>query len=363
MIVSTGHSGSQAAAVAPATDRRRLVLLIASPLEASEVERIAAFAPERVKVIFEPKLLPEPRYVADHDGCPRALTPAERARWLALLKEADILFDFDWLAPAELPERAPRLRWVQGTSAGIGELLRRTGLIDADILFTTAAGVHGSALAEFVILGLLYFSRDVPRLQRMQAARQWQRYTNRELAGQRVLVIGLGEVGQAIARRLSALDLEVWGIRRSAARPPPEGVQRVLPLAGLERALGEVDALVLACPLTEQTHHLIGRGELAALRPGAILINVARGRVIDEPALIEALRSERLAGAALDVFAEEPLPRDSPLWGLPNVLVSPHSASTVMAENRRIVDLFLANLERYLEGRPLLNRFEPSRGY
>ena len=141
------------------------------------------------------------------------------------------------------------------------------------------------------------------------------------------------------------------------------GLFGVLLLLGVPAESAVLIAMVLACPLTERTHHLIGRGELAALRPGAILINVARGRVIDEPALIEALRSERLAGAALDVFAEDPLPGDSPLWNLPNVLVSPHSASTVMAENRRIVDLFLANLERYLEGRPLLNRFEPSRGY
>ena len=304
-----------------------------------------------------------PRYVADHDGRQGALSSAQRACWLALLRQADILFGFDWLAPAELPERAPRLRWIQGTSAGIGELLHRTGLIDADILFTTAAGVHGSALAEFVVLGLLYFSRDVPRLQRMQAARQWQRFTNRELAGTRGLVIGLGAVGQAIARQLAALDLEVWGMRRSAAGPRPEGVARLLAPAELASALGQVDALVLACPLTEQTRHLIGAAELAGLRPGAILVNVARGQVVDEPALIESLRAGRLAGAALDVFETEPLPSDSPLWSLPNVLVSPHSASTVMAENRRIVDLFLANLERYLDGRPLLDRFDPARGY
>ena len=342
---------------------RRLVLLIASWLEAEQVERIARFAPERVEVIFAPELLPEPRYVADHDGRPRALTPAERAAWLALLREADILFDFDWLAPEELPQNAPRLRWVQATSAGIGERLRRTGLIDAPIAFTTAAGVHGSALAEFVILGLLYFSRDVPRLQRMRAARHWQRYTNRELAGRRALVVGLGGVGQAIARHLAALGLEVWGMRRGTDGPRPDGVARLLPLTALAQALGGIDALILACPLTPETRHLIGAAEFAALPPGALLVNVARGAVIDEPALLAALRSGRLGGAALDVFEEEPLPAESPLWSLPNVLISPHSASTVMAENRRIVDLFLANLERWLDGRPLLNRFERARGY
>jgi glyoxylate/hydroxypyruvate reductase A len=121
--------------------------------------------------------------------------------------------------------------------------------------------------------------------------------------------------------------------------------------------------LILACPLTPETRHLIGAAELAALPPGALLVNVARGPVIDEPALIAALRSGRLGGAALHVFEEEPLPAESPLWSLPNALISPHSASTVMAENRRIVDLFLANLERWLDGRPLLNRFERTRGY
>jgi phosphoglycerate dehydrogenase-like enzyme len=252
---------------------------------------------------------------------------------------------------------------VQATSAGIGELLRRTGLIDADILFTTAAGVHGASLAEFALLGLLYFARDLPRLQRAQAAREWRRHCNRELAGGRALVIGLGQVGRVIARRLAALDLEVLGVRSREGGAAPDGVARLLPQAGLKAALGTVDVLVLACPLTERTHHLIGRDELAALRPGAILVNVARGPVIDEPALIEALRSNHLGGAALDVFEQEPLPAESPLWGLPNVLVSPHSASTVEAENRRIVDLFLANLERYLDGRPLINRFERGRGY
>jgi glyoxylate/hydroxypyruvate reductase len=342
---------------------RRLRVLIASPLEKEQVARIADFAPERVEVLFAPELLPEPCYPADHDGRPRELTAAERARWQALLAEADVLFDFDWLAPTELPRRAPRLRWVQGTSAGIGERVRRHGLQDAPFEMTTAAGVHGAALAEFVALGLLYFARGVPELQRMQQARRWQRHASEQLAGRRALVVGLGSVGQAIAVKLAALDLEVWGIRRSVGGSCPAGVAQVLPLARLDGALAVVDALVLACPLTEQTRGLLGAARLGALPPGAILVNVARGAVVDEPALIEALRSGHLRGAALDVFAEEPLPAASPFWDLPNVLVSPHSASTLADENRRIVDLFLDNLERFLDRRPLRNRFDPARGY
>ncbi|HEX5077933.1 MAG TPA: D-2-hydroxyacid dehydrogenase, partial [Geminicoccaceae bacterium] len=213
-----------------------------------------------------------------------------------------------------------------------------------------------------VVLSLLYFYRDVPRLQRMQRAHRWERHTNRELAGRRALLIGLGAVGRCIARRLAALDLEVWGARRTPG-PPPEAVSRVLPLDDLGAVLGLVDVLVLACPLTPATRGLIGAAELAAMPGGALLVNVARGQVVDEQALIQALRSGRLGGAALDVAEVEPLPDDSPLWDLPNVLISPHSASTVHAENHRIVDIFLANLRRYLGGEPLINRFDPARGY
>ena len=342
---------------------RRLTVLIASPLEPALVERIAALAPERVRVVFEPDLLPEPRYVADHNGRKRDLTPAQRQRWLDHLRAADILFDFDWMAPEALPANAPNLRWIQATSAGIGGFLQRTGLANSDLVFTTAAGVHGSSLAEFVVLGLLYFYRDVARLQRMQAAHHWQRYTNTELAGRRVLVVGLGGVGRVIARRLAALDVEVWAVRRSVEGTPPEGVARMLPFEDLASALPEVDALVLACPLTEQTRGLIGTAELRALPSHALLINIARGQVVDERAMIDALESGRLGGAALDVVEREPLPDDSRLWDLPNVLISPHSASTVERENERIVDLFVENLQRWLDGSPLLNRFDHSRGY
>jgi phosphoglycerate dehydrogenase-like enzyme len=222
-------------------------------------------------------------------------------------------------------------------------------------VFTTAAGVHGSSLAEFVIMALLYFYRNVPRLQRMQAAHHWQRYTNAELAGRRALVVGMGAVGRVIAHRLAALDVEVWGIRRSAHGTPPDGVTRMVPFEGLAQALPETDALVLACPLTEQTHRLIGDAELQALPPHAVLVNVARGQVVDEPAMIEALESGRLHGAALDVVEQEPLPAGSPLWDMPNVLVSPHTASHSLGQNEAIFDIFLDNLARFRAGRDLRN--------
>src|SRR5262249_41097152 len=157
--------------------------------------------------------------------------------------------------------------------------------------------------------------------------------------------------------------IEVWGSSRTPPAEPVPGLARFVPGDALAEALSEIDALVLACPLTKETQGMIGRAEIARLKPGAILVNIARGQVLAEPALIEALAAGRLGGAALDVCATEPLPRESPLWGMENVLVAPHSASTVARENERIVDLFLDNLGRYLEGRPLRNVFEPARGY
>jgi glyoxylate/hydroxypyruvate reductase len=344
-------------------DRQTLHILIASPLEADQVARIAGAAPDRAVVIHTPHLLPTSKYVADHNGTKPQLGQAEKTRWLELLADADILFDFDWLAPERLPETAPRLRWVQGTSAGISEFLERTGLARSSILITTAAGIHASALAEFTLLGLLYFRRRVPWLRERQAMHSWQRYTNRELAGTRVLVVGLGAVGREIARTLAALGLEVWGSRRSSDTTKPPGVTRLVTADELREVLPHVQALVLSCPLTSATHHMIGRAELAALSPDSVLVNIGRGALIDEPQLIAVLREKRIAGAVLDVFETEPLPPDNPLWDMPNVLVSPHSASTVEAENRRIVDLFIANLHRYLAGQKLINQYGRERGY
>jgi phosphoglycerate dehydrogenase-like enzyme len=342
----------------------RLNILIASPLEAEQVHRIRDFAPDRAEVMYAPELLATPRYVADHHGVPRDLGEADLQRWRNLLARADISFDFDFRDAANMPKNAPQLKWVQATSAGIGEFLKRTGLDKSGIVFTTAAGVHARPLTEFAMLGLLYFFRDVPYLQAMKARRHWERYTVRGLEGARVLIVGLGSVGREIARECTSFGMQVWGTRRAAgSAPPPEGVTRVIDRQALRIALSQVDAVVLSCPLTEETRQMIGAPEIEAMKPGMVLVNVARGAVVNEPAMVEALRSGHIKGAALDVFAVEPLPAESPLWELPNVIVSPHSASTVAAENSRIVDIFLDNLGRFLDGRHMRNRFEMERGY
>jgi phosphoglycerate dehydrogenase-like enzyme len=218
-------------------------------------------------------------------------------------------------------------------------------------------------LAEFAMLGLLYFFRDVPGLQRVKEARHWERYTVEGIEGKRVLIVGLGSLGRAVARDAAHFGMEVWGTRRRAGVEAPEGVSRLIDQSHIIEALPEVDALVLACPLTPETHLLIDKAEVEALKPGAVVVNIARGQVINEPSLVEALQSGRVRGAALDVFTVEPLPQESPLWDLPNVLFSPHSASTVKAENSRIVDIFIDNLGRFLRDEPLRNQFERERGY
>jgi glyoxylate/hydroxypyruvate reductase len=339
-------------------------VLVATPLEPEHAARIEAADP-RVSVIYEPDLLPVPRYPADHTGVPRALSAAQLDRWSALRQQADISFDFDWQAPAEMPRNCPRLRWVQGTSAGIGGFLERTGLARTSLVFTTASGVHGTPLAEFALLGMLYFAKDMPQLARWQQQRHWQPHAAGQVAGRRALLVGLGGIGRAVARLLSAAGVEVIG----AGRLPPDqraavpGVTSCLPVSQIAQALPDVDALILACPLTEQTRHLISERELRLMRPGAIVVNISRGQVIDEDALIGALRSQHLGGALLDVFAAEPLPASSPLWEMPNVIISPHSASTVAAENGLLTDLFTNNLQRWLAGQPLRNVYDRAAGY
>jgi glyoxylate/hydroxypyruvate reductase len=337
-------------------------VVIASYLEPELVERIVRAEP-RAHVTYEPGLLPAPRYPSDHTGTPPRLSAGELARWRELVAGAEVLFDFDWDDPASLPERCPRLRWIQATSAGIGGVMTRTGLDRSAIEVTTAAGIHAVPLAEFAVLGALYFIKGLPALNRWKAERHWQRFATHRLAGRRVLVVGVGSIGRRVASSFAALGTEVTGLSRRAHLDLPPGVTRMIGRPELPAELARTDVVVVACPLTEQTRGLLGAAELAVLPAHAIVVNVGRGPVIDEPALVAALAEGRLAGACLDVFAEEPLPAESPLWGMDNVIVSPHSASTLADENEALVALFLDNLGRYLDGRPRRNVYDSAAGY
>lgn len=343
-----------------------LSLVIASFIEPEHVERIRA-VDDRLDVRYDPDLLPRPRYAADHVGAPFERSEADETRWREWLGAADILFDFDRTNLDRLPDLAPRVGWIQATSAGIGELVARHRYAERmpGTVLTTASGVHAQPLAEFCLLTMTAFTRALPRLSRDQRARRWERFAGSDLAGRAVLIYGYGAIGTCVGRAARALGMRVIGIKRSVEGLDTASLDadELYTPDALREHLPRADILVLAAPLTPETEGVIDREALALLPPGAVLVNVGRGSLVDEPALVDALRSGRLGGAGLDVFEEEPLPPSSPLWDLPNVIVSPHSAGTSDRENERITDLFRDNLRRFLDGEPLRNVFDAERRY
>ncbi|HVA20646.1 MAG TPA: D-2-hydroxyacid dehydrogenase [Candidatus Micrarchaeia archaeon] len=338
--------------------------VITTPLEAELVAGLRRRHPG-VEFVVPTALLAPARYPADHPFPTVADRPGVRAEWETLLDGADILFDF---GPTELQPtlaRRPRLRWIQATSAGVGPLVQRIGLAGAEgPVVTTASGVHAGPLAEFAVLGMLWLIKDGPRLLRQQRAHLWERTATAELAGRTVLVVGMGRIGAAVAQDCRALGMRVVGCaRRPRAGAADLPVDELILPSELDHHLPGADVVVLSCPLTPATHHLLDGPRLGRLRPTAILVNVGRGACVDEGALVAALQAGRLAGAALDVAEEEPLPPHSPLWDLPQVLISPHSASTVADENQRIVAIFDDNLGRFQRGEPLRNGLDKGAGY
>jgi glyoxylate/hydroxypyruvate reductase A len=334
-------------------------ILFATYLEPELVERIRQTLPG-LKVLYDPELLYQPRYVADHIGPDNwSRTSDQEEQFLNWLAEADIMWDFDRRLTPRLPELAPRLKWIHATSSGIGVFVKKTGLDQSSITITNAAGIHAIPLAEHSLLAMLYFTKNVPFIRKEQSAHHWERYCNKELRGSTVGVIGLGAVGQEVARLAKANGLKVLGVKRNANVDPVSlNVDELYPQSGLHEVLPRCDFLVLIVPHTPETEGMIGEQELALLPKGAVLINIARGAVVDEDALIASLHNGHLGGAALDVARIEPLPQESPLWAMENVLITPHSASTVTLENQRLTDLFCENLRRFAEGRTLRNLFK-----
>lgn len=342
------------AARTPKTNQNPAVIMITSPLEREYVERIAAVDPQRTRVLYRPDLLPPTRYIADHHGVAGwSRGDAQEREWRDLLAQADVLWDFYATADATPLQLSPRLAWAQTTSAGVGQWVRRLGLQDSDVIVTTASGVHKGPLTEFVFASLLFHVKRFRHLLAEQAAHRWERFSTGELTGMNLAVIGPGRIGREVARIGAAFGMTVWAMGRdnSPGRAAELGVARVVGLGELHDLLAWADCTVLCTPHTDETEQLIDRAAIAAIKPGAALINIARGQVIDEPAMIEALQAGQLGFAAVDVVAEEPLSPDSPLWDMPNVLISPHSASTAITENARITDIFVHNLRCYLDGR------------
>jgi phosphoglycerate dehydrogenase-like enzyme len=329
---------------------------IAVPLEAGLVDQIRAVDPS-VTVLYQPDLLPPERFPADHSGDPAFQRTAEQEeRYWAMLNSAEVLYGFPNENPAGLARVArenARLQWVHAMAAGAGGAVKTSGL-EPDLLqkfkITTSAGVHALPLAEFAAMGILNGFKRTAELAQDQATRTWPslRVPTRLVNGSNLVISGLGEIGLETARIARALGMKVSGTKRSVE--PIEGIDHVVDNAGLPSLLATADAVVNTLPGTAYTEKLFNRGMFAAMKPGTTFINVGRGTVVDEDALLEALDNGRVGYACLDVFAVEPLPVESPLWNHPRVMVSPHTSALSAAENRLIAERFCSNLRIFLDG-------------
>jgi phosphoglycerate dehydrogenase-like enzyme len=280
---------------------------------------------------------------------------------LGALGEADAALG--WQLDPELVAAAPRLRWAQAVGAGVDGFLFPE-FVARGILLTNNSGVHAPNMAEHVLALMLAFARDLPNIIRAGARHEWHHHPERafELSGQTVCVVGLGDIGQALATRAAALGMRVTGVRRRVGAPPP-GVERVASLDAMDALLAEAEHVALCLPLTAATRNVFDAARLARLKPGAYLYNVGRGELVDQPALIEALRAGRLAGAGLDVTVPEPLPPDNALWELPNVVITSHTSGATPRYWERGIEILAENVRRYRADEPLLNLVDVDEGY
>jgi phosphoglycerate dehydrogenase-like enzyme len=279
------------------------------------------------------------------------------------LPGADVLlvWDFRSTALASAWPAASSLRWVHAASAGVNHLLT-PDVVASDVVVTNSRGVFDEPMAEYVLGLALALAKDLPTTLSQQRERRWQHRETERLGDRHVLVAGTGPIGRAIGRKLAAVGMRVTGLGRVARSADPD-LGEVLPMSSLSEMLPDADYVVLAAPLTDETRGMIDAKALAAMKPTARLINVSRGHLVVQEDLVEALAAGRLAGAALDVFVDEPLAADSTLWQLPNVIVSPHMSGDVVGWRAELVTLFADNLSRYLDGEPMRNVVDKTRGY
>jgi phosphoglycerate dehydrogenase-like enzyme len=273
-----------------------------------------------------------------------------------------------WSLKPEQFRRARRLKWIHSTAAGVGQLMYPE-VRKSNVVVTNASGVHTTPIAEHTLGMLIALARRFPDALRHQKERRWAQQEiwdaplrPRELHGQTLLIVGFGTIGRELARRVKPLGMKIVGVTRSG-KGDKRLADEILPAERLREVLHEGDYVVLAAPETPETQHLIGAAELAAMKPTAYLINIARGALIDEAALVETMRRRAIAGAALDVTTLEPLPRESPLWELENVFLTPHTSAVSEYLWDRQTELLQENLERWFGGKELVNRVDLKAGY
>lgn len=259
----------------------------------------------------------------------------------------------------------PNLRWYQQWGAGADWVMEHPEAEDKDWVVTNASGVHAIPISEHIFALMLALARRIPEAVKAQGRHAWTRGGGlppvSELAGKTLLLIGVGAIGERTASIAAAMDMHVIGVRRDPDKPA-EGVARMVGPEQLDAVLPEADFVVLTVPLTSETQHMIGRRQLALMKPNATIYNIGRGGTIDQDALIEALESGQIGGAGLDVTDPEPLPADSRLWDAPNVLITGHYSGSTPAYAERALGIFIDNLERYIQGQPLRNELDLSLG-
>jgi phosphoglycerate dehydrogenase-like enzyme len=258
---------------------------------------------------------------------------------------------------------APSVRWIHSRSAGV-EYLMFPAVVESAAPLTNARGVFSASLGEFVMAAVLFFAKDFPRMRRSQAARTWDPFDVDWAQGRTMGIVGYGDIGRACAQRARAFGMRIVALRRNleAARQDPL-VDEAIAMDRRSELMAQSDYVVVAAPLTPETRGLVGAAEIAAMKPSGVLINIGRGPIVDEGALLSALEQGRIRGAALDVFATEPLPSEHPFYGLENVLLSPHCADNTPGWLEGAMRFFLENLQRFGSGQPLLNLVDKGRGY
>ena len=333
-------------------------VLITLPFSDETVAVIRAISP-RLKVIIENAQQPDE--IADE-----------------IWKKVDILYT-NWVMPA--PELVPNLKWIQFHWAGIDHILDAQVLKKPNLMITTASGASASQVAEYVVGMLLALGHHHPDLfsnqKKMEWPRdRWERFSPIELRGSTVGIVGYGSIGRQVARLLQPFGAVVLAAKNNAMNPEDLGfsaegmgdaqgdfVHRLYPAQALRTMFKECDFVVVCVPKTPQTKLLIGEDEIAALPPSAFLVDVSRGGVVDHNALLAALKDRKIAGAALDVFPEEPIPTDSPLWKIPNGILTPHISGITRHYEERAVEVFITNLDRFVNNQSLLNLVDIQRGY
>ena len=304
-------------------------------------EAFAQVVPQADYIVLEP----DGRWTGDPDQAQIALLSISLTRTPATAAELPRMF------------RGESLRWLQSAGAGFDSPVF-TALLERGVRLTNASGIHAEPIAQYIFTYVLYWERNVQAHQQQQRERDWEIIVSEDLTTKTLGIVGLGGIGLAAARVARAFGMRVIGLRRSPS--PEDGVDRLFGPDELDELLNQSDYVVLALPLNASTRHTIGRDQLEAMKPEAVLINAARGGVVDEPALIDALRAGQIRGATLDVTETEPLPAASPLWALENCVITPHDAGYSPVGDERLITLFLDNLRRYQEGEPLRNEVGPA---